>query len=129
MATMEWQESWSVGNASLDEDHKRLINIIQMVGQSRSRTMNTGRIISELEEYTKYHFAREEKLMEAADIPGLELHKKSHRAFIEWLTSVRQTFTISQQARSVLIETVDDYLQDWLKTHILQTDMNYKGLI
>ena len=129
MSTLEWQESWSVGNASLDEDHKRLISIIQTVGESRTRSMDAARVISELEEYTNYHFAREEKLMEAADIPGLEAHKKSHRAFVEWLDSVRQTFTISQQARSVLIETVDDYLQDWLKNHILKTDMNYKGLI
>jgi hemerythrin len=129
MSSLEWQDSWSVGNLSLDEDHKRLISIIEKFGQGRTRSMDTARIISDLEEYTKYHFTREEKLMEKANIPGLEDHKKSHQAFIEWLRTVRQTFAISREARSVLIETVDDYLQDWLKNHILKTDMGYKGLI
>lgn len=129
MSTFEWQDSWSVGNSSLDEDHNRHVSIIQKVGKYRTQSVDLGRVISELEDYTKYHFAREEKLMKDASIPGLEEHKKSHQAFIDWLDSVRQTFTISQQARNVLVETVDEYLQDWLKNHILKTDMCYKGLV
>mgnify|MGYP001164099651 FL=1 len=103
--------------------------IIQKVGQGRTRPLDMARIISDLEEYTKYHFAREEKLMEKDNLPGLDEHKRSHQAFVEWLDTVRQTFAISQHARSVLIDTVYDYLQDWLKNHILQIDMSYKGLI
>jgi len=128
MSMLEWQDSWSVGNSSLDDDHKRLISIIQKVGGHRTLSKDLGGVISELENYAKYHFAREEQLMEEADIPGLEEHKESHRSFVEWLDNIRQTFK-SQQARRLLTNQVDDYLQDWLKNHILTTDMTYKGLI
>jgi hemerythrin len=129
MSKFEWQESWSVGNTTLDDDHKRLVSIIRKVGEDRTITTDLNRVISELEDYTKYHFSREEKMMEEADIPGLEEHKKSHKAFIDWLDSVRQTFAISQGARNVLTDSVDEYLQDWLTNHILKTDMSYKGLM
>ena len=129
MSVFEWQDSWSVGNATLDEDHKRLVSIIQKVGQNRTFSTDLAQVISELEEYSKYHFSREEKLMEEGEIPGLEEHKQSHRAFVDWLDTVRQTFAISQQARNVMVDTVDEYLQDWLQNHILKTDMNYKGLL
>jgi hemerythrin-like metal-binding protein len=128
MSKLEWQDSWSVVNPSLDEDHKRLISIIYRVGGNRTLSKDLARVISELENYAEYHFARGEKLMEEANIPDLEEHKKAHRAFVDWLENIRQTFT-SQQARRLLTNTVDDYLRDWLKNHILKTDMKYKGLI
>jgi|SaaInl7_135m_RNA_FD_contig_21_2275386_length_587_multi_9_in_0_out_0_1 hemerythrin len=129
MSTLEWQDSWSVGNSSLDEDHKRLIGIIQKVEQARTGSLDILEVVSDMEAYTKYHFAREEKLMEEANISDLEEHKKLHQSFVEWISTVRRTFAISQTARSVLIDTVDDFLQDWLKTHILTVDMKYNGLI
>lgn len=129
MSKLEWQDSWSVGNSDLDDDHKRLINIIQMIGEYKPQSADIGQLFFELEDYTKYHFAREEKLMEGANLSDLTEHKKSHRDFIEWLHSVRYTLTVSQESRSLMLDVVDEYLQNWLKNHILKTDMNYKGLI
>jgi len=127
MSTLEWQESWSVGNDGLDNDHKRLIQIIQNVGEYRTRAFDLGQLVYELEDYTKYHFAREEKMMEAANIQGLDAHKEKHRAFIEWLTSVRHAFTLSHESRDLMLDSVEEYLQEWLTNHILKTDMSYKG--
>ncbi len=129
MSTLEWQESWSVGNADLDNDHKRLIEIIRNIGDYRSQASDLGSLVYNLEEYTKYHFAREEKLMEAGEVPGLDAHKKKHRDFIEWVSSVRHAFTLSHEARGLMIDGVDEYLREWLTDHILKTDMSYKGLI
>ena len=129
LSILEWQDSWSVGNPDLDTDHKRLINIIQKIGEYSPQSADLSQLFSELEDYTKYHFVKEEQLMEAANLPDLTEHKKSHRDFVEWLHSVRYTFTVSQQSRRLLLDSVDEYLQNWLKNHILKTDMNYKGLI
>lgn len=129
MDTLEWQESWSVGNADLDNDHKRLIAIIRSMGQYRTQASDLGRLAYELENYTKYHFAREEAMMETAGVPGLDAHKKQHRAFVEWLSAVRKSFSGTHEARSLLIDDVEAYLRTWLTDHILKTDMTYKGLL
>lgn len=129
MGSLEWQDSWSVGNADLDNDHKRLIAIIQTIGQYRTRATDLGRLTHHLEDYTKVHFAREEAMMEAAGVPGLAAHKKQHQAFVEWLSAVRKSFSATHEARGLLIDDVDDYLRRWLTDHILKTDMGYKGLL
>ncbi|MBT6093461.1 MAG: hemerythrin family protein [Rhodospirillaceae bacterium] len=129
MSELEWQESWSVGNPVLDDDHKKLLAIIQMISDYRPESADLTQLFAELEDYTKYHFAREEGLMDGADIPDLAAHLKSHRSFEEWLHSVRYAFTVSQESRSLLLDSVDEYLRKWLINHILKTDMDYKGLI
>ena len=129
MEKLEWQDSWSVGNAVLDNDHKRLIRIIQDIGDYRTAKADLGELFAELEDYTKYHFSREEKLMEEAELPDLVEHKKFHRDFEEWLHSVRYTMSVSRESREFLLDSVDEYLRKWLVHHILETDMNYRGLI
>ena len=129
MSTLAWQDSWSVGNADLDNDHKRLIAIIQDIGQYRDRAVDLGQLVRDLEDYTKFHFEREEKMLEAAQVPGLDAHKKKHHAFIEWLTPVRHAFTRAHESRALMIDGVEEYLQTWLTDHILKTDMSYKGKV
>jgi hypothetical protein len=46
MSMLEWQDSWSVGNSSLDDDHKRLISTIQKVGGHRTLSKDLGGVIS-----------------------------------------------------------------------------------
>ena len=126
---LQWQDSWSVGNQTLDDDHKRLIDIIGRIEDYRPASADLGQLFAELEDYTRYHFSREEDLMDGADIEDLEGHKKFHRDFEEWLHSVRYTMSVSRESREFLLDSVDEYLRKWLVHHILETDMNYRGVI
>ena len=128
MEPLQWQEAWSVGNTSLDDDHKRLVEIINQVNQSQGVGEDAIWIINDLKQYAKYHFAREEEMMEAAQIPGLEEHKKTHLLFVEWLSSLQHTINLPE-ARLVIFDTASSYLREWLGNHILGTDMVYKGKI
>lgn len=125
---VEWLESWSVGNSSLDNDHKRLIEIINRVGATEDSGEDVVWVLNDLREYANYHFKREEELMEAAQIPGLDEHKQTHRMFVEWLTSLQRTVNLPE-ARYVIFDAANEYLRDWLGKHILGTDMQYKGKI
>lgn len=122
-----WQESWSVGYPDLDKDHQQLVTIIQRINGWREKKESLAGLIGELEDYTRYHFSREEKMLEAADIPGLAIHKAQHKEFIDWLASIRTSFEGSSVARSILYPEVSQYLNNWLIKHILKTDMSYKG--
>ena len=128
MEPLVWQDAWSVGNETLDNDHKQLIEIINRVNHSHVSGEDAVWVLNDLRNYSKYHFEREEKLMEAAGIPGLVEHKKKHAMFVEWLGSLQRTVNLPE-ARFVIFDTANDYLRGWLENHILHTDMEYKGKI
>ena len=64
-----WKDEYSVGIKSLDDDHRKLLNLINKL--QTAVHYQTGDIfekeaLDEVVAYTKYHFEREEKLMEEA---------------------------------------------------------------
>ncbi len=126
MAVIEWRDSFSVGVASLDDDHKRLIDIIRRVEEADKAGRSVQWVLEELRNYAEHHFRAEEELMTAVDFPDIDEHKLEHRAFVEWLTTVERTYNMSPDAHFHIAETVNDYLSKWLKHHILQIDMKYK---
>jgi hemerythrin-like metal-binding protein len=129
MALIEWQDTYSVGVDKLDDDHKRLINIIKRIDEAEKSGKSVQWALEELKNYAECHFRAEEECMNAADYPGIDEQKQEHRAFVEWLASVERTYNLSPDAHFHLAETVNDYLSDWLRHHILVVDMQYKGCL
>jgi hemerythrin len=78
--------------------------------------------LSELIEYTVHHFAAEERLMAAAQYPGLDQHKEQHRALTEKVLAFKSEY---DAGRAALTIQVLQFLRDWLQTHILQSDRAY----
>ena len=126
MAIIEWSDSYSVGVPALDDDHKRLIDIINRVEEAERKGASVPWVLEDLEDYARGHFRREEERMAAADYPGLAGHRERHQAFVEWLDTVRKTYAMDPEAQFHLAATVKDYLKNWLINHILATDMEYK---
>lgn len=126
MTLLEWKESYSVGDSVFDNDHRRLIDLINRVEEADREGLPVDWALDELEEYARYHFGREETRMEALGYPALEAHRKEHAAFIEWLETVKSTYHAAPEAHAHLAAAVNAYLRDWLDNHILKTDMAYK---
>jgi hemerythrin-like metal-binding protein len=129
MAILEWDPSYSVGVAALDEDHKRLISVINRVTEAESRGEPVQWVLQELDEYAQGHFRREEERLEEVNFPGLEAHRAEHASFVEWLSSLKTTYSLDPEAHFHLAKTVEDFLRSWLQNHILTVDMQYKGEI
>ena len=129
MAAITWSDNYSVGVPVLDEDHKQLIAIINRVVDD----IDNGRLsvwaLSELEDYAREHFVREEAMLAAVHYEGLDEHKREHRQFVEWLQSVEHTEQLATDGYTHVGEIVSDYLKDWLINHILATDMDYCGIL
>ncbi len=126
MAGIQWSETYSVGVPALDEDHKRLIDIINRADAAYAERESADSIINELEDYARYHFAREEDLLVEAGYAELAEHKREHSDFIAWLDAVQKTSRYAPEANFDIAKTAGDFLKDWLITHILATDMKYK---
>ncbi len=129
MALMEWQDTFSVGVTKLDDDHKRLIDLINRVDATEKAGKSVQWVLEELRNYAEVHFRGEEELMKAADYPEIEEHMREHKAFIEWLATVERTYNLAPDAHFHIAETVNEYLRDWLTHHILLVDMQSKGML
>ena len=128
MELVEWDESFSVGNALLDAHHRIFI---EMIKEFREREKNDRDAIKEriefLIEYTAMHLGAEEKLMFQANYPGFGDHKAVHDAFTKQLLSIKKTF--DADPTSVTAEEILKIMQDWLINHIADSDKRYMPYI
>ena len=127
-----WNDNFKTGIASIDEQHHRLVDLINMLAnhlahQSDIHTLNG--IYSELHEYADYHFRSEEAVW-AQYLQADELendHKKVHHSFIEALLG----FQLGGNARPLdqVVADLLSFLTQWLAYHILDNDMHMAKIV
>ncbi|MBF0461395.1 MAG: hemerythrin family protein [Magnetococcales bacterium] len=119
MVNIDWSEHLSVGVALVDEDHKKLVDMVNelfsacFVGVGDEAV---AAILTAVIDYTQYHFAREEAFLQEHASPALEAHAEEHRQLTQ------QVLAIAEQGVSALSDDVLLFLRDWLTHHILETD-------
>jgi hemerythrin len=129
MAFYEWQDSFSVGVKEMDDQHKKLIAILNHLHdamKSGKAAKEIGLIIDEMVDYTKFHFTAEEKLMDEKKYIGLASQKAEHAAFVKKAQEFQNEINSGKLAVSL---EVLNFLKDWLTNHILIIDMKYSGKI
>ena len=124
MDSLAWDDSYSVGDARLDEQHKGLIRLINKLGSGAPVPV----VLDELQIYVDEHFRDEERMMETAGYPDIVAHKLQHAAFEEWLEASRQACR-SGEVVGLLRESIASYLKTWLVTHIMVSDKAYSGYL
>jgi len=129
MAFLEWINEYSVSIDSIDEQHRHLLEIINkfedaMMRGKGSRVMNE--ILNDLIGYTQEHFAYEEKLLEDANYPDLQLHQSQHRQLLQKVERFQYEFI--EEHRRVTLE-VRQFLKYWLTSHILGDDARYSDCV
>ena len=122
---LELKDSYSVGVASLDKQHKDLINMINALPSCE----DFDEAIEFLKTYVEEHFFDEERLLSAAHFSGLPAHKLGHQKFVDWLSAMQEKFAGSVHNIEDLAAETHAYLSQWLISHILEDDMTYVGRI
>ncbi len=127
MPKIEWNESFSVGVAEIDEQHRRWIELINklhdaLMGKKVSSGM-TDKILSEMIDYTHFHFAFEEEYLQKINYADLKKHRYQHEFFKKNLLGKLQE---ERAGKLVLNTEVMKMLVHWLQDHILQEDMKYR---
>ena len=119
-----WSKSYSVGVNQMDKEHQRLVDLINTLyaamraGRSKDAI---GSILGELVEYTKSHFAHEEKLMREAGYDGYDEQKRAHEALVSQVAEVQQKY----RSGTALGQEVMNFLKNWLVNHIQGSDKKY----
>ncbi|MEI7457118.1 MAG: bacteriohemerythrin [Nitrosomonadales bacterium] len=120
-----WSDNFSTGIPLIDEQHKRLIHLINLLACGlayQSDTTELDRIFSELADYAAYHFKTEEAVWHThlADDEWEVEHKISHNRFVADLLELK-----SNKNKATANETLKDilsFLTHWLAFHILESD-------
>ncbi|HTX86578.1 MAG TPA: hemerythrin domain-containing protein, partial [Candidatus Nanoarchaeia archaeon] len=78
MPEIKWEDKFSVGVKELDEQHKKIIEIINRLTAMDSAADFSGeeilKILRELNDYAHYHFTNEEIYFREFDYPKAESH-------------------------------------------------------
>lgn len=122
---IEWKEEYSVGIKHIDEDHQKLITLLNQFSIAYDYAMSETfekEALDELVSYTKYHFDREEKLMSENDYPDFDAHKAQHEKMI---AEVESFVSLYQEKGHDSLNEIVDFLKGWLINHINGTDKQY----
>ena len=123
--TILWDDSWNTGIAVIDQQHRKLLNLVNDLGDA----MRAGKskdvledVLTLLVNYTKTHFAQEEGLMSRASYAGLEKHKQQHADFILKIDDYEKRV---KSGSSLVSIDMMRFLSNWLIQHIKGTDQQY----
>ena len=89
MFSWSWNDSYSIGIQTIDEQHKQLIKIagklqdMLQAGDSVDYYDYIIEAINELKDYTKYHFGYEEEKLKEFNYPDYEDHRMQHLYFVD----------------------------------------------
>lgn len=84
---IEWDKKYELGVPLIDSQHKRIVELAgdlhdALSGDPERYKGNLEGILKALCDYTDYHFAAEERLIEKHGYAGIAAHKLAHQSFI-----------------------------------------------
>ncbi len=122
---IDWDQSYEVGIELIDHDHQKLVGMLNQVISAANFHLGDAHIrgvIKELIDYTKYHFSREEELMQQNDYPGYEAHIQQHKTMVAQVESFASQIESGDSCEESVCMDIYRYLKEWLLNHITHTD-------
>jgi hemerythrin len=123
----EMKANFYTGIEMIDSEHKRLFDIADSAYQLLQNDFIADKyddaiaLLQELIDYTKTHFADEEKYMEEIGYRRILSQKVMHREFIDKLDSIDMNDVDADPVHT--INEILKFLNEWLIEHILKMDM------
>lgn len=126
-----WTKQLSVGNGTLDSEHKNLIGMVNSIEFAISRRDSESllQLLKQLKESVRDHFANEERIAEAINLP-FDNHKLAHRHLQKELKSTRDELdTKGGMWPAYVMDHYPQFLREWLVEHITKEDMQMKPVL
>jgi len=122
MELIKLEDSMKLDIQEIDSQHEALIRLINQLHETMLQ--GTGRaaldkILLQLLEHTRSHFADEEQLMLQNSYPGYETHKAEHMRLMQHLSDLAERYLNGDILLSFAIVME---LKDWAVIHIQKSD-------
>jgi hemerythrin len=129
IAMFDWKPEYSVHIPEIDTQHRRLFALAgelhTAMGQGKGKAV-LEHLLSQLVDYTKVHFASEEKFMRQYRYPEAVAHKAQHDQFTAQVLDFQKKFSNGDIALTVSLMV---FLKNWLEGHIAGSDQKYSAHI
>ena len=126
MPLIEWSNELSVGIESIDEQHKKLVNMINALHDAKLTGGSNdllGKIFTGLTTYTQKHFTYEENMFAEYGYSNFEEHKRQHNELIAQVIELKDKFMENPQG--TISDDLIHFLKRWLTNHIMRSDKDY----
>jgi hemerythrin-like metal-binding protein len=125
MPLISWSDNLSTDIRKIDDQHKCLIELVNRLHESMKSGQGNaviGTILEDLLNYTVFHFSTEEAYFRQYAYPEHLLHKKEHDALTQKTKALQASH---REGKLTITLEVMNFLRDWLRNHILQSDQKY----
>lgn len=129
MPLFPWDDKLKTNHQNIDTDHKKLVDLVNKLYDAMQAGKGKdvcGKVLNELFDYTKTHFAMEERLMAVHNYAKTAEHKAEHAKLLKEVGD----FKVKFDAGSLTVTaSLLSFLRDWLINHISKSDKALAGAI
>lgn len=129
MTLLEWKPEFSVGIASMDFEHRKMITMINEIYAEMSERCDPESIeqfLGDIHAAINAHFALEERLMRDAGYDEYEAHKEEHEELLDQIRDMMDEFHEDPEHGFRLLR---ERLADWFEKHFASFDARLHGML
>lgn len=122
---IKWDDSFKVNIKKFDQQHQKLVKIINKLNEIYLDSDNKNKIkeiLNKLQDYAQSHLEDEEKMFRQYKYPDAEAHIKTHDFYRKTIKKYIKEIRNNDYDISV---DVMNFLKKWWQGHILTTDKMY----
>lgn len=127
MPIINWKQDYSVGVEKLDEQHQRLINLINklftLYTEKKFDQVNVNPIFRELIDYADEHFSTEEHYFHLYNYDKKDQHITMHETYRQKVEELKKSYEAGNSAETLF--AINNFLNDWWIWHINNADKEY----
>lgn len=127
----KWKDEFSVNVETIDKQHQELFRLgTELYGLIRSISDDFDyydeimAVVVQLANYTEYHFESEERMMRDNGYPKLYSHINQHKKFVTKINSIKRD-EVDLRQKKIGMDLII-FIANWIESHIMVTDMQYK---
>lgn len=128
---MLWSDTYKVNEQIIDGQHKRLFEFIALLQNKKNMKKKMMMVpLNYLQNYAASHFRYEEGVMEKINYPDIVEHKKLHANFEKKVEElIKEVEACGEIVPEELVDSIFNYLHDWLVAHIITVDNKYSKFL
>jgi hemerythrin len=119
---VEWKPFYSVGDATIDDQHKQLLGMVEKLYVATQMGHDAARVqavVDELVAYTMSHFEHEERIMWRCGYPDFDAHKALHDEMR------RRSLEFQAKPETLNEHDLLQFVKNWWVRHIQNQDRKY----